>query len=112
MVALTRNEVLRLKLHQRYRNTTPTFFALRPRLRWFLGLLGIAAPFALLENIPGGTGKLTWWLFGFFVGAMYVKGGAIVSTIWTWWLTREITDWKRVDQLISEYESAAIQPKD
>jgi hypothetical protein len=76
-MTLRKKDAQLLKLYQKYRQKTPTFFALRPRLRWLLGVVAVAAPFSLLT---------------------------------TWWLTREIVDWKRVDALVSEYERAAIQP--
>jgi hypothetical protein len=109
-MVLTKKDVRLLRLYQKYRQRTPTVLALRPRLRWLLGVFAVAAPFSLLATTDGGVVRFRWWLCGFLLGAVFVRGSAIVSTIWNWWLTREIINWDRVDKLVSEYEGRAIQP--
>lgn len=109
-MVLTKKDVRLLKLYQKYRNTTPTFLALRPRFRWLLGVLAVAAPFSVLAATDSGAMKFRWWLCGFLLGAVYVRSSAIVGTIWNWWLTREIVNWKHVDELVDDYERLAIQP--
>ena len=107
---LTKKDVRLLKFYQKYHTTTPTFWALRPRLPWFLGILAVAAPFGVLAMTDSGAVKYRWWLCGFLLGAVFVRSGALLGFIWNWWLIREIVDWKRVDELLSQYERLAIQP--
>ena len=102
---LNKEDIAALKRHQKYQNTFPTFLR-KPSARelpvwiFFAGYIALS----IVAIASAAYSSCGWLMLGFGSGIICM----ILKMRWHWvdrWhLTREITDWKRVDELIREHE--------
>ncbi|HET7624489.1 MAG TPA: hypothetical protein VFM25_04430 [Verrucomicrobiae bacterium] len=105
---LTRHEIIVLKRFQKHRDTVPTFIGmLRSSRPWSWIIFTIYIAFLLLVIISDPSAWYGWLMLGFMSGIFYMLFKHMLRSLELWRLTREIIDWKRVDELIRENESHA-----
>lgn len=103
---LTKQQVARLKQIQIYRQATPTFLGVLRRSRgWAWAVLALALVFGLFAIAPNASPRYGWFLLGFIVGSLYVSFATVIRALKLWPLSREITNWNRVDELLRENET-------
>jgi hypothetical protein len=103
---LHKEDIATLKRFQRYNHTPPTFFGgLITR-----GMIGLWIFFiiyiglAILAIVTQGYLSCGCLMLGFAGGVLYMIFWTRWRSVEQWRLSREIIDWKRVDDLIREHE--------
>lgn len=102
---LTKQQVEMLKRYQIHREVSPTFLAvLRRSRRWPWVVLAVCVAFGLMAVAPQASPRYGWFLLGLIVGSVYISLSTALKGIRQWPLSREIINWKRVDELVRENE--------
>ncbi len=103
---LTKQEVSVLIRYQRYQHTVPTFLGvLRSSPPWPWAVCAIVMALSLIEVASDRSSWHGWLLLGFMSGVVYMLFTRLWRSLGSWRVTREITDWKRVAELVRENEN-------
>jgi hypothetical protein len=100
---VTNRDLAALKRYQKYQHKVPTFMDLLKYTRirsWALVAVYIA--FLVLVAIYVASAWYAWLLLGFMGGILYMRLKWTWRSIDSWYLTRQIIDWKRVEEMICE----------
>jgi hypothetical protein len=103
---LTKQEIIALKRFQKHRDTAPTFFGvLRSSRIWPWVVFVIYIALSLLFIVSDPSAWYGWLMLGFVSGILYMLFKRLRHSLELWRVTREVTDWKRVEELIRENEN-------
>ena len=105
---LTEREIKYLKNRQKYRDrdTAPTIFAVLrggPLWVWIYYAACIVISVALIVFQQWAC--FGWLILGFVSGILYLFFTSLRRSLKLWRVTREVTDWKRIEELIRENEN-------
>ena len=101
---LTKRQLIQLKRGKEYRSNPPTVFAMFAKSKWkylymFLLYVGVSGYFWFNQEYV-----LSALFGGMLFGILYrdLKWSLVLTRFWP--VSAEITNWDRVDELISEHE--------
>jgi hypothetical protein len=102
---LTRRDFAILKQLQKFKHTPPTIVTMLARTQFQFWLV-VSMYFVLLLIVftSDSSNQFGWLVLGLVSGILYARFRQAGRSVNVWHLSREITDWKRVDELIRENE--------
>ena len=102
---LTKRQIAQLKNYQRNRQTGPTLLSVLKRFpRWIIGVFAVVLAFGLYALLSDGSPRFGSYLLGFLSSTIYMLYLRLSAALRSWPLTREITDWGKIEQLLEENE--------
>lgn len=102
---LTKRQITQLKNYQRNRQTGPNPLLVLKRFpRWIIGVFAVGIAFGVYGLVSGGSPRFGCYLLGFISGTICLFCFRLSAALRSWPLTREITDWHRVERLLEENE--------
>jgi len=102
---LSKREIKVLRRLQKHRDAAPTFFGeigsvgLWPCITYVISIAGLVVGIVSWKSDVFG-----WFTLGLVSGVSFMLFMRLRRSLELWRLTREVTDWKRVDELIRENE--------
>jgi hypothetical protein len=102
---LSKREIKVLRHLQKHRDAPPTFFGeIRSVGLWLWITYSLLIPYVVVVMVSRKLAGFEWFALGLISGVCYTLLIRLRRSLELWRLTRQVTDWKRVDELIRENE--------